>query len=134
MSNKKRKKLESKKKEFKQKLKKSIDDLDTKDRSKLKAIAIKYDEDKGKAPQIIATGKGKIAESIINVASENNIPLYEDQTLANVLSKLELESEIPKELFGVFAELLAFIYHLEKMASKRSRVRDRFAKFRKGKS
>ena len=59
MSSKKRKKLESKKKEFKQKLKKSIDDLDTKDRSKLKAIAIKYDEDKGKALRLLLQVKEK---------------------------------------------------------------------------
>ena len=59
----KRKKLQRKKSDLKKKLKKSIDDLDVKDKSKLQAIAIKYDEDKGNAPTIVATGKGKIAES-----------------------------------------------------------------------
>jgi len=134
VSQSKRKKLQEKKREFKQKLKKNIDDLDIKDKSKLKAIAIKYDEDKGKAPQIIATGKGKIAESILDIAEKNDIPFYEDEALANILSKLDLESEIPKELFSIFAEILAFVYHLEQMATKRSKVRDRFAKFRKGRS
>ena len=126
----KRKKLQRKKSELKKKLKKSIDDLDIKDKSQLQAIAIKYDEDKGKAPKIIASGKGRIAESILDVAEENNIPFFEDESLANILSKLELDTEIPPELFGVLAEILAFVYHLDQMVRKRSKVRQRFSKLK----
>tara|TARA_A100001015_G_scaffold297330_1_gene378711 strand:+ start:2594 stop:3004 length:411 start_codon:yes stop_codon:yes gene_type:complete len=126
----KRKYLKSKKKEFKQKLKKNISDLSQKDKSNLQAIAIKYDKDKKSAPKIIATGKGKIAESILEIAESNDIPFYEDETLANILSKLDLETEIPKELFGIFAEILAFVYHLDQLASKRSKFRDRFARLK----
>ena len=122
----------AKKKKIKEKLKKNIDELTIEDSSKLQAIAIKYDEDKKSAPKIIASGRGKIAESILDIAEENNIPFYEDEILARILSKLDLDTEIQKELFTVFAEILAHVYHLEQMASKRSKVRERFSRLKKG--
>ena len=130
MSQQKKKKILQKKNELQKKLKKSILDLDIKDRAKLKAIAVKYDADKGKAPKIIATGKGFIAEEILKIADEHQVPLYEDPTLADLLSKLELESEIPSELYTIVAEILAFLYQLDKMSKKRSRIRQKFAKLK----
>jgi len=64
------------------------------------------------APRVVAKGKGHIAEQIVQVARENDVPLLEDRNLANVLEAMELESEIPPELYRAIAEVLVFIYRL----------------------
>lgn len=103
------------------KLKRSMDDS-PRDPAKLKAVAVKYDVDANKAPKIVAAGRGKIAESIVKLAEDNNVPLYEDPTLADLLSKLEVETEIPPELYTLVAEVLSFVYQLDKMAKKRETI------------
>ena len=77
-----------------------------------KAVALKYDGKKNKAPRVIATGRGEIAEKIIEVAKAHNVPLVEDKNLVQLLEALELETEIPPELYRAVAEVLAFIYRL----------------------
>jgi flagellar biosynthesis protein len=77
-----------------------------------KAVALKYDHQKNKAPRVIAKGRGDIAEKIIEVARAHNVPLYEDKNLIQLLEALELETEIPPELYRAVAEVLAFIYRL----------------------
>ena len=85
-------------------------------------VALRYDVDKDKAPLIIASGRGYVADEIIRIAEDNKIPLYEDPELAKLLSKLELEVEIPPELYTLVAEVLFFVYKLDRMAEKRERV------------
>ena len=63
-----------------------------------KAVALTYDEDKQNAPVIVASGMGYMAEKIVEIASENGVPVYEDDSLATVLTQLELGSEIPEEI------------------------------------
>ncbi len=82
-----------------------------------KAVALKYNKGKDSAPKVVAKGKGYIAEKIIEAARENNVPLYEDKNLSQVLEALDLNTEIPPELYRAVAEVLAFIYKLNKMAS-----------------
>jgi len=82
------------------------------DKQVKKAAALKYDQAKNMAPRVVAKGKGHVAEQIIQVARENDVPLLEDRNLANVLEALELESEIPAELYRAVAEVLVFIYRL----------------------
>ena len=77
-----------------------------------KAVALKYDQEKGTAPKVIAKGRGEIAEKIIEIAKACNLPLYEDKNLVQILEALELETEIPPELYRAVAEVLAFIYRL----------------------
>ena len=77
-----------------------------------KAAALKYDQAKNMAPRVVAKGKGHIAEQIIQVARESDVPLLEDRNLVNVLEALELESEIPAELYRAVAEVLVFIYRI----------------------
>ena len=77
-----------------------------------KAVALKYDGQKDVAPRVMAKGRGDIAEKIIAVAKEHDVPLYEDPNLVQVLEALELETEIPPELYRAVAEVLAFIYRL----------------------
>lgn len=76
------------------------------------AAAIQYDSEKRNAPAITASGKGTIAEKIIEVAREQGIPIKNDPDLIQVLSKLKVGSEIPVELYRAVAEILAFVYSL----------------------
>jgi len=89
------------------------------------AIALRYDIDRDKAPMVLATGRGPVADEILRIAEENKIPLYEDPELAKLLSKLELDTEIPAELYTLVAEVLFFIYKLDRMAEKRERMVER---------
>lgn len=77
-----------------------------------KAVALKYDQKKDKAPRVIAKGRGEIAKKIIEVAQAHQVPLYEDKNLIQILEALDLETEIPPELYRAVAEVLAFIYRL----------------------
>ncbi len=77
-----------------------------------KAVALKYDRKKDNAPRVIAKGRGEIAKKIIEVAQAHNVPLYEDKNLIQILEALDLETEIPSELYRAVAEVLAFIYRL----------------------
>ena len=119
-----------KRKELEKKLKSRMEDLSSKDKENLQAIAIKYDKDSKKAPTIVASGRGKIAKQIVTLAEENQIPMLEDPKLSKLLSSLKIKSEIPSNLFKVVAEILAFIFYLEKMASKRSKLRSKFKRIK----
>jgi flagellar biosynthesis protein len=70
------------------------------------------------APRIIASGKGYLAEKIIERAKETNVPVYEDGKLANTLSHLEIGDMIPPELYTVVAEILVFVDDCDKLRSK----------------
>jgi flagellar biosynthesis protein len=86
------------------------------------AVALRYDIDRDKAPLVLASGRGPVADEILRIAEENKIPLYEDPELAKLLSKLELDTEIPPELYTLVAEVLFFVYKLDRMAEKRERM------------
>jgi flagellar biosynthesis protein len=75
-----------------------------------KAVALRYSPEVQKAPTLIAKGKGHMAETILQKAKDNGIPIQEDSSLVEVLSKLELDQEIPPELYQLVAEVLSFIY------------------------
>ena len=77
-----------------------------------KAVALKYDKKKDSAPRVIASGKGDVAEKIIEIAKAHNVPLYEDKNLVQVLAALDLETVIPANLYRAVAEVLAFTYRL----------------------
>jgi len=82
------------------------------------AVSLKYRSESDNAPRITAKGKGKIAEKIIKIAKEHNIYIHEDPDMIEVLSQLDINDEIPPDLYFVVAELLAFVYSLNKnMAS-----------------
>ena len=81
-------------------------------KKKAKAVALKYTKEKDTAPKITAKGRGIIAEKIVETARAHNVPLYEDKNLVQVLEALDLDMEIPAELYQAVAEVLAFIYRL----------------------
>ncbi len=73
------------------------------------AAALRYSPENNGAPEIVALGKGEVAEKIIETARENNVPLYEDAELAHTLSYMEIGSEIPRELYEIVAKILVFV-------------------------
>ena len=81
------------------------------------AIALAYDPAED-APKILATGKGKIAERIIEEAKEAKVPVHKDSKLADTLSKLEIGEMIPPELYEVVAEILVFVDQMDKIRAK----------------
>jgi flagellar biosynthesis protein len=74
------------------------------------AAAIGYDAESDSAPRLLAKGQGDLAERIIAVAKQHNIPIREDRNLVALLSQLNLNQEIPSELYRTVAEILTFIY------------------------
>ncbi len=78
------------------------------------AVALTYDREKQSAPKVAAKGKGRIAQKIIDIARQHDIPIKDDPDLIEVLSTLDIDEEIPPELYVAVAELLAFIYSANK--------------------
>lgn len=72
-----------------------------------RAVALRYDM-KNPAPIIVASGMGHMAEKIVEVAGENHVPVYEDTSLATILTQLELGSEIPEELYKAVVDIYVF--------------------------
>jgi flagellar biosynthesis protein len=72
------------------------------------AVALHYNGNG--APRVIAKGGGGIADRIVETAREHNIPLQEDAALATSLSRLDLGTEIPRELYVAVAHVLAFAW------------------------
>lgn len=83
---------------------------------RLEAIALKYDRNGNDVPKVIGKGKGKIAQSILEAARENNVPIQEDPSLTELLGKLNIDESIPHELYEAVAELFALVYQLDKKA------------------
>ncbi|MWC26585.1 EscU/YscU/HrcU family type III secretion system export apparatus switch protein [Paenibacillus sp. MMS18-CY102] len=81
-----------------------------------KAVALKYEPGERSAPVVIAKGKGHLAEAIVAKATENGVPIQEDSSLVEVLSKLDIDQEIPQELYALVAEILSFVYRSDKRA------------------
>jgi len=86
---------------------------------RLKAIALAFDPDKDSAPRVVAMGQGEVAEKILAIGKEFNIPVKEDKLLTQALSKVDLDQEIPPELYAVVAEVLAFVYRIKEEKEKK---------------
>ena len=81
------------------------------------AVALEYDPSDD-APRVIASGTGVLAEKIIEKAKESNVPIHEDDKLAQTLSKHEIGEMIPPELYEVVAEILIFVDSMDKIKNK----------------
>ena len=79
-----------------------------------RAVALRYRRGEDTAPVIVAKGAGLLADRIVEIAKEHGIPLYEDPDLVEVLSKINLGNVIPPELYQAVAEVLAFVYNLNR--------------------
>lgn len=91
---------------------------------KVKEVAaIRYSPDQNKAPEVVALGKGDVAEKILEAAEDAGVPIYHDPTLAHTLNMLDIGDEIPPELYEVVAEVLVFINSLDRDYGDRSERR-----------
>ena len=92
------------------------------EKNKKTAIAIRYEMDKDSAPLVVASGKGVVADEILRIAQENRIPLHENSALAQMLGKLQIDMPVPPELYILVAEVLFFVYQLDRMAVKKEKL------------
>lgn len=81
------------------------------------AIALEYDPEDA-APKVVASGRGALADKILERAKEENIPVHQDAKLADTLSKLDIGEMIPPELYEVVAEVLVFVDAMDKIKAK----------------
>ncbi|MCI8502149.1 MAG: type III secretion protein [Oscillospiraceae bacterium] len=76
------------------------------------AVALQYGSDNA-APVVVASGMGYLAEKIVETAADNGVPIYEDNSLATILSQLELGQEIPGELYKAIVEIYVYFLHFD---------------------
>lgn len=81
------------------------------------AIALEYNPEED-APKVVASGRGILAERIIERAQESDVPIHRDDKLADTLSRLEIGEMIPPELYEVVAEILVFVDAMDKIKAK----------------
>lgn len=81
-----------------------------------RAVALKYEPGEQTTPVVVAKGNGLIADQILEQAKLNGVPVQEDASLVEVLSKLDIDQEIPSELFALVAEVLSFVYQSDRKA------------------
>ncbi len=80
------------------------------------AVALSYDREKDPAPRISAKGRGPVAEQIIKVAKEHDIPIRQDAALVEILEKIDIDSVIPLEAYTAVAEILNYVYKVNAKA------------------
>ncbi len=92
--------------------------INVEEKKKIKqAVALEYNPEDD-APRVIASGRGALAEKIIEKAKESSVPVHRDDRLADTLSRLEIGDMIPPELYEVVAEILIFVDSMDKLKSK----------------
>jgi flagellar biosynthesis protein len=83
-----------------------------------RAVALSYDSDKDGAPRVVASGKGLMAEQILAIAHQFQLPIKDDPILVEALAHVELDQAVPPELYAVVAEVFAFVYRLKQKKVK----------------
>lgn len=84
------------------------------------ATALKYSQEQGNAPVVVASGMGYVAQKIVNIAQENNVPVYQDDSLATLLGQLEIGSEIPPELYQAIVDLYVYFLNFNDNLTEKS--------------
>jgi flagellar biosynthesis protein len=83
-----------------------------------KAVALRYDREVNRAPEVVASGQGLLAERILELARAHGVPCHEDRELVEALLKLPVGTEIPPELYQLVAQVLAFVLRLDEQESR----------------
>lgn len=83
-----------------------------------RAIALRYDQNKDAAPQVVAAGQGIIAEKIVEKAAEHDVTIQENAELAEALAQVEIGTAIPEQLYPVVAEVLVFVNRMNRKRGK----------------
>ena len=101
-----------------------IQEAEAENISDKKAVALKYDIQKDVAPRVVAKGRGHVAEHILDTAQKNSVPVYRNKTLVNMLMALEIDREIPPELYKAIAEVMAYVYKIDKAKGQANAMRN----------
>ncbi len=80
------------------------------------AVALKYDQEGTSAPTVVAKGKGSIANKILEKAQEFEVPIFQNEALANSLLSLDVDEQIPPNLYKAVAEVFVWLMNSEKKA------------------
>jgi flagellar biosynthesis protein len=88
-----------------------------------RAVALRYREKEDAAPKVIAKGDGFVARKIREVAEEHGIPVRRDDDLVELLAQVEIDRDIPPELYAAVAEMLVWIYRANDNVRKRRTVK-----------
>lgn len=83
-------------------------------RQRKRAVALRYDPAQGDAPRVVAKGTGRTAEQIIALAAKNGVPVRTDPALVGVLARLNLDQEIPPQVYQAVAAILAFLHRVNR--------------------
>ena len=86
--------------------------MDDKPKPPLRAVALRYTPGEDPAPRLTAKGSGHVAEKILALARQHGVPIRQDPNLVRVLARLDLEQQIPPDVYRAVAEILAFVYRL----------------------
>ena len=89
-----------------------MDELEYESLKDKKATALRYDKEKDNAPKVVAQGSRYLAEEIINIAKRYDIPIKKDEDMMQMLEQIEVNREIPPEMYKAVAEIFSFIYGL----------------------
>ncbi len=84
------------------------------------AVAIRYDRERENAPRVVAKGRGVIAQQLMAIAKKHAVPVYQNQTVTQLLMAVELDREIPPELYQAVANVLAYVYRLDGRAAEKT--------------
>ena len=87
------------------------------------AVAIRYDRDRENAPRVVAKGKGYVAEQLLAIARRHAVPVYQNQTVTQLLMAVELDREIPPELYQAVANVLAYVDRMDGRAAEKVKAR-----------
>ncbi len=90
------------------------------DAQRRRAIALRYDAEREQSPRVVASGAGHLAQRILELAEAHGVHVHSDPDLTALLAKLDLNTEIPPELYRAIAEILAFVYRLNQEAASPS--------------
>ncbi|HJB00890.1 MAG TPA: EscU/YscU/HrcU family type III secretion system export apparatus switch protein [Candidatus Mediterraneibacter merdavium] len=90
-----------------------------------KAVALSYDEEGQAAPVIVASGVGYMARRIIQAAKDNGVPIYEDNSLATVLTQLDLGTEIPEELYAAIVDIYVYFLNYGKTKKEKEKAEEK---------
>lgn len=101
-----------------------ITETDEENISNKRAVALKYDMQQDAAPKVVAKGRGHVAEHILATAQKNSIPVYQNKTLVNMLMALEIDREIPPELYKAIAEVMAYVYKMDKAKGQSNAIKN----------
>ncbi len=88
--------------------------MEPREKPRERAAALRYVPEKDRAPKVVAKGSGAVAEKIIELARKHGVPVKEDPVLIEILAQLDLFQEIPPAVYSIVAEILAFIYSVNR--------------------